>query len=203
MFQRYPRRKFDSDLKLEQSRQETLKKEIEALKRQLQEQHDVIQSQNTAIARYKSAEEVWNNRYAQSEAQAARAKELYRQEQTSTANLVQTVAGRDDKIADLMADLEQCQTTAARIHMVQRKKVSGLVSTMQRQLEGTLSKMEILDQTLADQATDLHRMFDENLLIDELVSPQLTSTSESGAEDDVVDEEALRRAAQAASDVLS
>ena len=190
-------------MKLEQSRQETLKKEIEALKRQLQEQHDVIQSQNTAIARYKSAEEVWNNRYAQSEAQAARAKELYRQEQTSTANLVQTVAGRDDKIADLMADLEQCQTTAARIHMVQRKKVSGLVSTMQRQLEGTLSKMEILDQTLADQATDLHRMFDENLLIDELVSPQLTSTSESGAEDDVVDEEALRRAAQAASDVLS
>lgn len=195
------RRKFDSDVKREQGEQNKLKKEVEALKKQLQEQHQVIQSQNTAIARYKSAEEVWANRYKQSETQIADWKELYLQEQVSTSNLVQTVSGRDEKIVELQNELEQCHATVARIQQTHRKKIDSLVASVQKQLSGTMFKMKLLDKSLADQSRDLHEIFDESLL-DEVPLPELATASESTSEDDVVNEEALRRAAEAASNVL-
>lgn len=215
------------DLKLAQAKQTKLLATVQSLNETIRQHESTIAQQNESLKDYDELQSVWQHQYETLRRAHSETTTQLLTEQSSTAALVQTIAGRDEHILYLKETIQDLQTAVCRMAGWHDTIVRPQLEVLRRQLQVVHNSYGTLQDHLLDHSDDLHTVLKE-LNIDiaaacssqnDVDDPNAANTDEDGAttttthavvpnsrteqdEEPVDDDTAVLRAAQAASHVL-
>lgn len=192
------------ELSRAKAKQSKLSEKVHSLQTTIKQRGETISQQKNAIQEYSDLEHTWNQRYEVLTQQSHELRTELSAEQSSTDALVQTIAGRDEQIAHLKEQIVDLQTAVSRMAGWHNSIVQPQLSALQNALSSVNDSYETLQDHLLNHSEDLSivmKEFDGNITASTVEESHVEEEEES-EEEPINDDEAMSRAAQAASHVL-
>lgn len=204
-FSHQHRLQHQQELSRAKAKQTKLTEKVHSLHNTIQ-QHDItITEQNNTLQEYSELEHTWQQRHELLAQKSQVLQEELQAEQASTAALVQTIAGRDEQIAHLNEQIADLQTAVSRMAGWHKTVVQPQLSALQQALTTVNTSYGTLQDHLLNHSEDLSiatKEFDGNITEITAEESHEIDEKEEEFEEPINDDEAMMRAAQAASNVL-